>query len=83
LESLAESLSKFQPNHRVEWQVGKIANALIEEAKQEEPNSAALKAIEPFKAGPNDRYIKDIQAAGARTIISQAAEALPRRISIG
>ncbi len=82
LDSLADSLAKFQPRQPVEWPVGEIANALIEQAKVE-PDSAVLKAMKPFKPGPNQAFITGIQAAGVRTIIKQAAEALPRRIAIG
>jgi hypothetical protein len=82
LESLADSLSKFDAGAVVEWQVGKIANVLIEQAKSEEPDSAVLQAIDAFEEGGNG-YIDHLHAGAIRTILKQAAEALPRRMSIG
>ena len=76
LESLAESLSKFQPKQPVEWPVGKIANALFEEAKKEQPDSAVLNTIEPFRTG--GKFVHGMYAAGVRTVVLQAAEALPQ-----
>jgi hypothetical protein len=59
----------------VSWQIGKISNALLAKAKEEQPDNVALGAIDPFRPGPNDRYIEDVQADDVRAIIGQIARA--------
>lgn len=78
LESLVTSLAKFDTGAVVEWQVGKIANALIAQAKQEAPSSAVLQAIDLFEEGGNG-YIAHVHAGAVRAVLQQAADALPRR----
>jgi hypothetical protein len=59
----------------VSWQVGKISNALLTKAKEEQPDNVALTAISPFQPGPNDKYIDGVQADDVRAIIGQIARA--------
>jgi hypothetical protein len=59
----------------VAWQVGKISNALLEMAKQEQPDNVVLAVIEPFQPGPNDKHIADALADDVRAIVGQIARA--------
>ncbi len=59
----------------VSWQVGKISNALLVKAKEEQPDNVALAAIDPFQPGPNEKYIEGAQAEDVRAIIGQIARA--------
>jgi hypothetical protein len=72
---LAESVGKMKPDSPVQWQVGKIANVLIEESQKKAPDSPVLKVIEPFRA--RGRFIADETAGSVRAIMRQVAEALP------
>jgi hypothetical protein len=59
----------------VSWQVGKIFNALLEKAKEEEPDNVALAAIDPMEAGSQEKYIADLTADDIRAVIGQVVTA--------
>ena len=77
ITQLAESLSGFKADQRVEWQVGKMANAMIEQAKQEARGNPVVEAIDPFQPGPNDVYISNAGAGAVRAVLQQLVAALP------
>lgn len=59
----------------VPWQIGKLANALLEKAQEEEPDNVALQAIDPFHARSDGRYIELLDAVAVRALIGQIATA--------
>jgi hypothetical protein len=75
LERLAVDLDQYKPDQNVLWSVGKVANALIEEAKEALPDQPVLAAIDPFtQRGPS------VHAASARdlsALIRQVIALLP------
>lgn len=75
-ESLLKDLQGAKPPHGgVSWQVGKIANALLAKAKEEEPDKAVLAAIEPFKPGIGETYVEGMFIDDVRAIVGQIVAA--------
>ena len=62
-------------NGPVAWQVGKIVNALLAKALEEEPGNVVLQAIDPLTPGPNDKYIAGMQAGDVRAVVGQIVAA--------
>ncbi len=78
LEMLGKDLDRYKSDQIVEWRVGKVANALIEEARAALPGNPVLEAIEPFT--PTVRqggYVAKAKAADVTAIVRQAATVLP------
>ncbi len=83
-ESLLEDLKGAkQPHGRVSWQVGKIANALLAKAQEEESDNVVLAAIEPFKPGIGETYIEGMFIDDVRAIVGQIVAATRTAPSIG
>jgi hypothetical protein len=80
-QSLFDDLTSAKGS--VSWQVGKIANALLEKAKEEQPDNVELGVIEPFEPGPNNVNIAGMQADSVRAIVGQIAVATNTGPSIG
>ena len=59
----------------VAWQVGKIVNALLAKALEEEPDNVVLQAIDALTPGPNDKYIAGMQADDVRAVVGQIVAA--------
>lgn len=86
LEALAADLDGCEPREPVRWSVGKVANALLEQAKLAKPDNPVLLAIDPYGKNPGDDYIYEASAADVRAVLRQAAGVLPKRrhaMSIG
>ncbi len=83
IKQLEESVGQYKADANVEWSVGKIANALIEQAKQDKPDNIVLGAIDPFEPGPNERYISGQTAGGVRAVLAQVATAVKPPPSFG
>ncbi len=62
-------------NGAVSWQLGKVVNVLLEQAKSEQPGNAALACIGPLKPGSNEAYIANIGASDLRAIVGQIVAA--------
>lgn len=77
VSELARSLSSFKPDQAVDWQVGKMANAMIEQAKQEVQGNVVVDSIDPFQPGPSERYIGNATAGTVRAVLLQLEAALP------
>jgi hypothetical protein len=73
---LADDVEKISDGH-VAWEIGKVANALIEEAKQKAPNDPVLSQVEPFTEDPNGRNILRLSPPEVGAILRQVAEAIP------
>ena len=67
----------------VSWQIGKVANALLQKAQEEEPDNVAFAALEPFKQRRNTNYIDSATFDDLRAIVGQIAAATKPGISIG
>jgi hypothetical protein len=63
---------------RVPWALGKVANALIEQAKRQAPDDPVLAQIDLFEASPAES-IYGLQADAVSAILRQVAEALPQQ----
>jgi hypothetical protein len=55
--------------------VGKVANALLEQAQGEHPDNVALSVIDPFKSGPDKKFISHMSADDVRAIVGQIVSA--------
>ncbi len=71
--ALEESLPK---SGSVAWPVGKVINALLDEAKRESPNSISLAAIDPLRPGPHETYIAGVNAESLRAMVAVIRAAL-------
>lgn len=84
---LEADLAYFKPDATVEWSIGKIANALIIKAKEEQPNDIALAVIDPFEeaelAYGAGSIIRGQHAGAVRAILGQVATATKPRPRIG
>jgi hypothetical protein len=74
--TLADNVEKINDRH-VAWEVGKVANALIEQAKQKAPNDAVLAQVEPFVKEPSSENILRLSPPEVGAILRQVAEAIP------
>jgi hypothetical protein len=74
---LADSVEKLGKG-RVPWALGKVANALIEQAKQQAPDDPVLAQIDLFQSSPAES-IYGLQADAVSAILRQVAEALPQQ----
>jgi hypothetical protein len=79
---LDRTLATYKPDAPVEWQVGKIVNAMIAQAKEQITDSPVLDSIELFEPGPNDRWIANAHAGGVRAVLGQLQDLFPRDILI-
>jgi hypothetical protein len=73
IDSLYKDLASAKGH--VSWQVGRIANALLEKAKQEQPDNVAIGVIEPFQPDSSSINILGMQADSVRAIVGQMATA--------
>jgi hypothetical protein len=67
----------------VSWQVGKIGNALLTKAQEEEPDNVALAAIDLFQETSGGGYIASMKGPDVRAVIGQIAAATNHGPSIG
>ncbi len=67
----------------VSWQIGKVVNALLEKAKEEEPDNVALSVLDPFRPRTGTNYIDCATFDDVRAIVGQIAAATKPGISIG
>jgi hypothetical protein len=74
---LADGIEKLGKG-RVPWALGKVANALIEQAKKQAPDDPVLAQIDLFEASPAES-IYGLQADAVSAILRQVAEALPQQ----
>lgn len=74
LTKLADDIDKLNGN--VEWQLGKIGNALIEEAKQQMPNDSVLAQVDLFTESQQGN-INGLLPQAVSAVLRQVAEALP------
>jgi hypothetical protein len=80
-KSLLDDLKTAQGS--VSWQVGKIGNALLDQAKREKPDNAVLAVIDPFKPDQGDMNIADMEASDVRAVLGQIVAAIKPSLSIG
>jgi hypothetical protein len=73
---LADDVEKINDGH-VAWAIGKVANSLIEEAKQKAPNDPVLSQVEPFTEDPNSKNILHLSPPEVGAILRQVAEGVP------
>jgi hypothetical protein len=73
---LADDVEKIN-GRQVGWELGRVANALIEQAKQQVPNDPVLKEVEPFAQEPNAENILRLSPPEVAAILRQVAEAIP------
>ncbi len=73
---LADDVEKID-GRQVGWELGRVANALIEQAKQKAPNDAVLREVEPFAKEPNAENIIRLTPPEVAAILRQVAEAIP------
>ncbi len=81
----AESLLKDLKGAKgsVSWQVGKMVNALREKAIEEEPENVTLAVLDPLAPGPDNAYVRHMQADDVRAIVGQIVAATDHGPSIG
>jgi len=81
-KSLFDDLEKAEG--QVSWQIGKVGNALLEQAKQENPDNVALAQLDPFEESSHGGYIVHMTATDVRAIIRQIVTATkpPRLVGI-
>jgi hypothetical protein len=72
--SLLDDLKQAKGNG-VSWQVGRVINALLEKAKEEQPDNVALTVMDPLRPGAQDKYIADMNADDVRAILGQIVAA--------
>jgi hypothetical protein len=58
----------------VSWRIGKLANALLEQAKSDHPDNVALAALDPFTQG-NGGHIKGLSGPQVRALVGQIVAA--------
>jgi hypothetical protein len=80
--TLLEDL-KSSKGTSVSWQIGKVANALLEKAKEEEPDNVSLAVLDPFKQRSGTEYVHCASYDDVRAIIGQIAAATDHGPSIG
>lgn len=68
---------------KVSWRVGKMVNALLEMAKKENPDNVTLSVLDPLEPGPNEMFIKGVEADDVRAIVGQIVAATPVSIAMG
>lgn len=73
---LADDVEKIN-GREVAWEVGKIANALIEQAKQKAPNDPVLGQVGSFAKAPSSETILRLTPQEVGAILRQVAEAIP------
>jgi hypothetical protein len=66
---------------KVSWQVGKMVNALLAKAQEENPDNVTLSVLDPLEPGPNEMFVKGVEADDVRAIVGQIVAATP--VSIG
>ena len=59
--------------------MGKLTNALVEQAKLAKPDNPVLLAVDPYVEKSSNGHILDASAADVRAVIWQVAAVLPRR----
>ena len=74
---LEQSLEPFKPESPVDWRIGKMANAMIAEAKQVASGNAVIEAIEPFEQAASGSYVASATAGSVRAVLRQLAGAVP------
>jgi hypothetical protein len=74
---LADAVEKIK-ERQVAWEVGTVANALLEQAKQEAPNDPVISKVEPFAKDPNAETILRLSPPEVAAILRQVAEGIPR-----
>jgi hypothetical protein len=75
IEQLADDVARI--DKRAEWQVGVLANVLIEEAKEKAPNDKLIAAVEPFRPNGDKSYVHGPSPAAMCAVLRQVAAALP------
>jgi hypothetical protein len=75
IEQLADDIDKIKT--RAEWQVGVLANVLIEEAKEKAPNDKLIAAVELFRPNGDKSYVHGPTPEGMSAMLRQVAAALP------
>jgi hypothetical protein len=70
LKALHASLDSFGPNDACPWEVAKIFNALLAEAKQQYGNDPVVKAIDEAEPGSGNAYAT-VNCGAVRTAVSQ------------
>jgi hypothetical protein len=73
---LADDVEKIN-DRQVAWEVDKVANALIEQAKQKAPNDPVLGQVEPFAKESSAENILRLSPPEVGAILRQVAEAIP------
>lgn len=76
IEQLANDTDKIKT--RAEWQVGVLANVLIEEAKEKAPDDKLIAAVELFRPNGDNSYVHGPTPEGMSAILRQVAAALPQ-----
>lgn len=66
---------------KVSWQVGKMVNALLAKAQEGNPDNVTLSVLDPLEPGPNEMFVKGVEADDVRAIVGQIVAATP--VSIG
>jgi hypothetical protein len=78
LETLANDLDTYGDQAPVRWSVGKLANALIEQAKIALADNPVLAAVDEFVPRRDGAYIDHAGAGDVRAVLRQIAGVLPR-----
>lgn len=67
----------------VSWQIGKVVNALLEKAKEDEPDNVALAVLDPLEQRTGTQYVDCATYEDVRAIVGQITAATKPGISIG
>lgn len=74
--ALQQSLEAMQPEARVNWRLGQIANVLIEQTKEQAQHDPVLAVVEPFE--PDEQSMTLATRSGdMRAVLGQLLLALP------
>jgi hypothetical protein len=77
LISLSNNLSSMDSKSPVEWQIGQMFNALLEEAKQQVGDDPVVKTMEPLKPSSNRNFVAGLHVGTLNTMVDQLDTALP------
>jgi hypothetical protein len=78
LNKLANDIEKLGAG-TVPWELGKVANALIEQARKEAPDDPVLAQIDLLRPTPDERAVNALTAGAVTALLRQAADAVPKQ----
>jgi hypothetical protein len=74
INKLADEVEKF---NNVPWELGQMANVLLEQAKSAAPEDAVLATIQALTPTPDNQFVYKLYGSTITAMLRQAAESVP------